>query len=172
MLHFRPGSQAWQLITLLSTVGEFPFRSLRLLGNERVLKALVTKLSLPQTIRNPQTETEMTCRLLTVTGKGNSKTVRLYKAALPILDWIHPEAYRYYMDAFWKHRFPGDSAHRERNHRVSEAVMLCMRAGIETRPYLLPHLQNGGRFFVIPDGSSFYLARDIKKIGQDRKSVV
>ena len=45
MLHFRPGSQAWQLITLLSAVGEFPFRSLRLLGNERVLKSLVTKLS-------------------------------------------------------------------------------------------------------------------------------
>ena len=44
--------------------------------------------------------------------------------------------------------------------------MLCMRAGIETRPYLLPHLQNGGRFSVIPDGSLFYLARDIKKIGQ------
>ena len=41
-----------------------------------------------------------------------------------------------------------------------------MRAGIETRPYLLPHLQNGGRFSVIPEGSSFYLARDIKKIGQ------
>ena len=166
MLHFRPGSQAWQLITLLSIVGEFPFRSLRLLGNERVLKALVTKLSLPQTIRNPQTETEMACRLLTVTGKSNSKTVRLYKAALPILDWLHPEAYRYYMEAFWNHCFPGDSAHRERNHRVSEAVMLCMRAGIETRPYMLPHLQNGERFSVIPDGSSFYLARDIKKIGQ------
>lgn len=70
------------------------------------------------------------------------------------------------MDAFWNHRFPGDSAHRERNHRVSEAVMLCMRAGIEMRPYLLPQLQNGGRFSVTPDGSSFYFARDIKKIGQ------
>lgn len=166
MLHFRAGSQVWQLITLLSVVGKFPFRSLGLLGNERVLKALVSKLSPPQTIRNPQTETEMTCRILTVTGKGDSKTVRLYKAALPILDWLHPEAYWYYMEAFWNHRFPGDSAHRERNHRVSEAVMLYMRAGVETRPYLLSHLQNEGRFSVIPEGSSFYLARDIKKIGQ------
>ncbi len=166
MLHFRPGSQVWQLITLLSVTGEFPFRSIRMLGKERVLKALVTKLTMPQTIQNPQTETEMTCRLLTVTGRSSSKTVRLYKAALPILEWVHPAAYQYYMDTFWNHRFPGDSAHRERNHRVSETVMLCMRAGIETRPYLLPHLQNGGRFSVIPEGSSFYLARDIKKIGQ------
>ena len=148
MLHFRPGSQVWQLITLLSVTGEFPFRSIRMLGKERVLKALVTKLTMPQTIQNPQTETEMTCRLLTVTGRSSSKTVRLYKAALPILEWVHPAAYRYYMDTFWNHRFPGDSAHRERNHRVSETVMLCMRAGIETRPYLLPHLQNGGRFTI------------------------
>ncbi|MEY8389874.1 hypothetical protein AALA98_00655 [Lachnospiraceae bacterium 45-W7] len=166
MLHFRPGSQVWQLITLLSVVGEFPFRSLGLLGNERVLKVLVTKLSMPQTVRNPQTEMEMTCRILTVTGRSSFKTVRLYKAALPILNWVHPEASRYYMEAFWNHRFPGDSAHRERNHRVSEAVMLCMRAGIESRPYWLPALQNNERLSVIPDSGSFYLAKDIKKIGQ------
>ena len=87
MLHFRPGSQAWQLITLLSTVGEFPFRSLRLLGNERVLKALVTKLSLPQTIRNPQTETELTCRLLTVTGEKATPKLSGY-IRLPFPYWI------------------------------------------------------------------------------------
>lgn len=166
MLHFRTGSQAWQLITLLSIVGEFPFRSLRLLGNERVLKTLVMKLTMPQTIRNPKTDTEITCRILTVTGKGDSKTVRLYKSALPILDWVHPDAYRYYMDAFWNHRFPGDAAHRDRNHRVAEAVMLSMRAGIEPRPYLLPNLQNQERLFVIPKDSSLYLAKDIKKTGE------
>lgn len=166
MLYFRPGSQLWQLTTLLSVVGELPFRSLRLLGNERVLKTLVTKLTIPQTIRNSKTETEMTCRLLNVTGKGASKTIRLYKAALPILEWVHPEALRYYMNAFWNHRFPGDSAHRERNHRVAEAVMLSMKAGIEARPYLLPYLQNQERLFVIPKDSSLYLARDIKKTGE------
>lgn len=166
MLYFRPGSQARQLITLLSIVGEIPFHSLHLLGNERVLKNLTTKLTIPQTVCNPQTQTEMGCRLLTVTGKSDSKTVRLYKAALPILDWVHPEAYRYYMDAFWNHCFPGDAAHRERNHRVAEAVILCMRAGIEARSYLLPRLQNKARESVIPDKSVLYLAKDIKKIGE------
>lgn len=39
MLYIRPGSQAQQLITLLSIVGEYPVRSLHLLGNERVYKA-------------------------------------------------------------------------------------------------------------------------------------
>ncbi len=52
MVHFRPGSQVWQLITLLSFVGEFPFKSLSLLGSERVYKALISRLTTLQTIRN------------------------------------------------------------------------------------------------------------------------
>ena len=70
MQYFRPGSQLRQLITMLSIVGEYPIRSLYLLGNERAYKALVHKLTTPETFRIPQTETEMTTRLLTVTGKG------------------------------------------------------------------------------------------------------
>ena len=133
MQYFRPGSQLRQLITMLSIVGEYPIRSLYLLGNERAYKALVHKLTTPETFRIPQTETEMTTRLLTVTGKGTGRSVRFYKGALPILDWLHPDAYRYYMDAFWKHKFPGNAAHRDRNHRVAEAVAMCMRSGIECR---------------------------------------
>lgn len=124
MQYFRPGSQLRQLITMLSIVGEYPIRSLYLLGNERAYKALVHKLTTPETFRIPQMETEMTTRLLTVTGKGNSRSVRFYKGALPILDWLHPNAYRYYMDAFWEHKFPGNAAHRDRNHRVAETVAM------------------------------------------------
>ena len=82
MQYFRPGSQLRQLITMLSIVGEYPIRSLYLLGNERAYKALVHKLTTPETFRIPQTETELTTRLLTVTGKGNSRSVRFYKGAL------------------------------------------------------------------------------------------
>ena len=134
MQYFRPGSQLRQLITMLSIVGEYPIRSLYLLGNERAYKALVHKLTTPETFRIPQTETELTTRLLTVTGKGNSRSVRFYKGALPILDWLHPNAYRYYMDAFWEHKFPGNAAHRDINHRVSETEAMCMLSGIECRP--------------------------------------
>lgn len=165
MVHFRPGSQVWQLITLLSFVGELPYQSLSLLGSERVYKALVSRLTTVQTLRNSQTGAEMTVRLLTVSGKGDGKTIRLYKAALPILDWVYPGAYRYYMDAFWNHRFPGDAAHRERNHRVAETAAMCMRAGMEARPYLLPRLQNETRRIVIPSDPALYLAKDIKRVG-------
>lgn len=166
MLYIRPGSQAQQLITLLSIVGEYPVRSLHLLGNERVYKALVHKLTTAQTYRLPQTETKMTTRLLTITGKSSNKTIRLYKSALPILDWIHPDASRYYLHAFWNHRFPGNESHIDRNHRVAEAVAMCMRSGIECRPYMLPTLQNRQITKRIPETPCFYLAKDIKKLGE------
>ena len=166
MQYFRPDSQLRQLITMLSIVGEYPIRSLYLLGNERAYKALVHKLTTPETFRIPQTETELTTRLLTVTGKGNSRSVRFYKGALPILDWLHPDAYRYYMDAFWEHKFPGNAAHRDRNHRVAEAAAMCMRSGVECRPYMLPILQNRTITKRIPDAPCFYLAKELKKLGE------
>ena len=165
MIHIRPGSQTQTLIMLLSTVGEFPTRSLHLLGNERVYKALVHRLTSPETFRNSMTSEEMTVRLLTVTGKASGKTVRLYKAALPILEWIGGKDY--YLSSFWNHKFPGDAAHKERNHRVAEAVAMCMRAGVAYRPYLLPTLQNREIRSVIPKYPALYLAKDIKRVGEE-----
>lgn len=166
MVHFRKGSQVWQLVMLLSVVGEFPVSALHLLGNERVYKALIHKLIQQQTIRNSQNGMEITSRLLTITGKGSLKTIRLYKGALPILDWLYPDTYQYYMHTFWEHRFPGDVSHRDRNHRVAEAVAMCMRSGIESRKYLLPELQNRMILQVVPVKPNFYLAKDLKKVGE------
>lgn len=165
MIYFRPGSQVWQLVTLLSFAGEFPVRSLSLLGNARVYDALIHRLTAPQTFCDPLTGAEMTCRLLTVSGKGKTRSVRLYKGALPILNWLGQDTYRYYMEAFWGHRFPGDAAHRERNHRVAQAAALCLRAGAEARPDRLPKLQNHSIQRTVLEVPSFYLARDLKKVG-------
>ncbi|WP_322201217.1 hypothetical protein [Acutalibacter intestini] len=164
MVQFRPGSHMSKLVALLSFAGEFPFLSLGLLGSERVYKALVVKLSAPEVFRNTQTGDELSCRLFTVTGSGKAKTVRLYKRALPILEWVHEDAYRYYMGSFWEHHFPGDSQHLDRNHRVAEAAAVCMRAGMELRPYLLPRLQNDAIQSVVLKTPSLYLSKDIKRI--------
>lgn len=141
MLTLRPGSQAHRLVSILSVAGEFPIRALHLLGKERVLRDLVRRLTVSQRIRNPSTGEYLESKLLQLTGKGASKSIRFYKGALPILEWIHPDAYRYYMESFWEHRFPGDQAHRDRNHRVAEALALCAGAGVEIFPYRLPKLQ-------------------------------
>ena len=165
MIHFRPGSQLHRLITVLSVSGEYPTKSLYLLGNERVYKSLTHKLTSAQTIRNSQTETDITpARVLTVTGKGADKTVRLYKGAIPILRWIGAE--EYYLQSFWNHKFPGDSAHRERNHRVAESFAMFMGAGFEFRPYRLPGLQYSEIKRVISRRPIFYPGKSLKQAGR------
>lgn len=166
MIHFSAKSHVHRLVTVLSFVGEYPVHSLYLLGKERVMKELVRKLTVTQTFRNDETREEHICRLLTITGKGREKSIRFYKAGLAILEWVYPNAYEYYMRSFWNHRFPGDKAHRERHHRVAEAAALCMKAGLEVRPYVLPQLQNRGLYHVVPDKPAFYLAKDIKRVGE------
>jgi len=171
LIQFRPGSHIWQLVTTLSFVGEYPMRSLYLIGNERVLKSLIRKLSVSQVIRNSQTGMEIKTRVFSVSGTGKDKTLRLYRGALPILDWIHPNAREYYLTAFKNHHFSGDALHCNRNHRVAETAAMCMAAGIEARPYVLPDLQNESIVMVIPQSSMvMYTARALKQIGEDESS--
>ena len=58
-LTVRPGSHVHRLITVLGLAGEYPVRSLGVLGNERTLRALVGKLSTTQELRNPDTDERM-----------------------------------------------------------------------------------------------------------------
>ena len=167
MITVRPGSHVHRLITVLGLAGEYPVRSLGVLGNERTLRALVSKLSTTQELRNPDTDERMRVKLLQMTGIGNAKAIRFCKGALPILEWIYPDALRFYLHAFWNHKFPGDASHRQRNHRVAEAAAMCMRSGIEILPYMLPELQNLQIRRVIPGYACFYFARALKNIGSN-----
>lgn len=90
-----------------------------------------------------------------------------------MLHWLHPGAYEYYMENFWNHHFPGDAAHRDRNHRVAEAVALFANAGVEVLPYDLPKLQQEEIRKVTPNYPALYLARDIKKAfpGEEKKTL-
>ena len=170
MIQFFPGSQVWQLITLLSIVGEYPLGSRHLLGNKAVLKNLVHKLNRPQTFFNTETGDTMTCRLLSVSGDDRNRNIRLCKVALPILEWISPECQSYHLNSFRKHNFSSSVSHRERNHRIGEAVTMCMRAGIEARPFLLPELQNEAFVHVIPSEAVMYPSKDLKRLSEDEMS--
>lgn len=172
MLTLQPSSYAFRLVQTLAVTGEYPISSLPLLGNERVLKQLIRRLSLPEMICNSHGEMLRT-KLFVTNGKGREKSLRLYKGALPLLHWLHPRAYEYYMESFWNHHFPGDATHRDRNHRVAEAVALCANAGVEVLPYDLPKLQQEEIRKVTPDFPTLYLARDIKKAfpGEEKKTL-
>ena len=172
MLTLQHSSYAFRLVQTLAVTGEYPVNSLPLLGNERVLKQLIRRLSLPEMFWNSHGEMVRT-KLFVTNGKGREKSLRLYKGALPLLHWLHPRAYEYYMESFWNHHFPGDAAHRDRNHRVAEAVALCATAGVEVLPYDLPKLQQEEIRKVTPDFPSLYLARDVKKAfpGEEKKTL-
>ncbi len=163
----------WNVLQILAVTGEFPWSSLHLLGNPPTVQKMVSRLSHPTLFRNPQTGKEIHTKLFVLNGKGREKSLRLYKGALPLLHWLHPSAYGYYIDSFWNHHFPGDSAHRNRNHRVAETVALCGDAGVNVLPYDLPRLQQLEIRKVTPDEPALYLARDIKKAfpGEEKKTM-
>ncbi len=163
MLHFAPGSHAQIFFSLLSVVGEYPSFSLYLLGSGPTYKKLIRKMLDKQTVRQTETGEEISTRMITVSGNGKDKTIRIYKGALPILKWIGAD--RYYPSAFDNHHFRGDSAHRERNHRVAEAVAMSMRAGFEYRPYKLATLQNSEIKRVVSNSPAFYTAKQLKAVG-------
>ena len=166
MIQFFPGSQVWQLITVLSLVGEYPNSQRQLLGDKENLRLLINKALQTQTYRNRLTGDTMTCKLLTVSGKGANKTIRFFKGALPILNWLHPDAYEHYMEITRNHTFPGSIKNKDRNHRIAEMLAMCMRAGIEVRPYLLPKFQFEKLAPVRLSEASMYLAKDLKKLGE------
>jgi len=135
MITARPGSHVHQLLQLLSTAGEIPVSALPLIGNERVIKALVHKLESIQGIRFDRVGPVYHVRLVQVSGRIQMRTIRLYKKGLAVLDGLYPGLLEWYMSAFNNHKFTGDPFHIRRNHRVAEVLALCLSAGIEIRPY-------------------------------------
>ena len=165
-MEFCTGSHAGRLLAVLSAATEYPSYSLRLMGNERWYKELVHKLSLKQTIVNIESGDTLTSQILKVSGKGSDKTIRLYRGAVPILRWISPDALPSYLTASNNHKFSGNVKNRERNHRVAEAMAMCMRMGMEFKPYMLPSLQNERILSVIPSETVFYPSKTLKSVGQ------
>ena len=163
MLYFEPNNLTYKLVDLLSITGEFPTSSLYLVGKERVVKALVKKLTQPKTIRSSFAEIET--KLLLLSGKGAMKSIKLYKGAIPILKWIG--AAEYYKWAFRSCNFPADAGHKERNFRIAEVVAMCMRAGIEFRPYKLPQLKPEKNWGTLPNYPVFYSSKVLKLVDEE-----
>lgn len=167
MIHIRPGSQAGSLTDILSIVGEYPYSSLYLLGSEKHYRRTVKKLITKNELYNSESGERVVCKLLNLSGKGSSKSIRLYKDAIPILRWISPYAIDSYMSVSKSHKFSGDEKHIERNHRIAEALAMCMRTGMEYRTYMLPKLQNKSLLSVIPNEPVFYPSRYLKNVGHN-----
>ena len=164
MITVRPGSHMYHLLRLLSVSGEFPSKSLGILGDVRTIKTMIHKMETAQKIRLYSNGTVIKTKLFQVSGLRNKRTIRLAKNALPVLNEFHPDALGYYMNSYPDNKFTGNLLNMWRNHRVGEAMAVCMMAGIETAPYILPELQKDSIRRVIPETPSYYISRDFKKI--------
>ena len=170
MITLRPGSQTWRLLHLLAATLEYPARSLHLLGSERYYEALIHRLETPQEFRTSDGTELGRFKVFNVSGRHDKRTIRLNKAALPLLSVLHPDVLDYYMTASGGHRFSGNSDHVLRNHRVAESLALCMGSGAEVLPYQLPPLQKSVIQHTVPTLPSFYIAREVKRLEKSELS--
>ena len=164
MITIRPGSHVHTLLTVLSFVGEYPVTALGFLGSVRSYKDLIYKLSMPQEFRFPDSEERFSCRLLTVSGKGKRKTIRLHKSALPLLKHWDKDAYDNYMIEYDGHTFSGNPRHVERNHLVAEVAVMCMKAGIEANPLYTPDVMDDDIRTLQMKEPYFYFSRELKRV--------
>lgn len=92
MTTIKQDSHVYRLLTFLSYVGEYPLCSLQLFGSKEVWRKLIHKHSQRQEYRIPGHADKIICRLLLITGKGKSKSVRLSKGGQNILEIVNPNA--------------------------------------------------------------------------------
>ena len=172
MIHFKPGSHAYNLINLLSVTGEFPLCSLEILGSRQTYENTIRRMLITQKIVDGQED--ITCKLLTVSGLNGRRRIRLTKEALPILNWLGAEKY-YYENYMRSHR-SSNGEHTIRSARFAESVAMFMAAGYEFRPQILPMLQVEECKHIMGRAPVFYPAKliktfdnsDIKKTGFTR----
>ena len=157
----KPGSQLHRLISLLSVCGEFPVKSLDLLGNKRLYRRVVSECTVPVTIQNHATkETISLPKIFILTGRGRMKSIRLYKGARPILTWIGEG--EYYDSICYGYNMPMTTAHVDRNHRVAETLAAFMDAGFYCLPHTLPKLKSEGINRIITTQPLAYPSRMLK----------
>lgn len=158
MIHFKPGSQAYNIIALLSVTGEFPLASIGILGSRQTYENTVRRMLTPQRIAD--VEGDITCKLLNVSGMNGRRKIRLTKEAIPLLELMG--AKEYYYENFMKSNPSSNSKHATRSARFAESVAMFLAAGYEFRPYKLPTLQREERKLIVGRDPLFYPAKIIK----------
>ena len=136
MFRITPRSQVNKLLTILSVVGEFPFDSRGLLGSEGYFNNLIYKHTRPDDYTFSKSDKIIHGQLFQLAGKAELKSIRFHKTGLPILKHLDPIAYQHYLDTYDNHHLRTTEDRIIRNHRIAEATVMCMNAGIEARPYL------------------------------------
>ena len=167
MFRITPRSQVNKLLTILSVVGEFPFDSRGLLGSEGYFNNLIYKHTRPDDYTFSKSDKIIHGQLFQLAGKAELKSIRFHKTGLPILKHLNPIAYQHYLDTYDNHHLRTTEDRIIRNHRIAEATVMCMNAGIEARSYIAPKLTKQYHQEIPFTDPAFYLSKHLKKIDPD-----
>lgn len=166
MIFLREGTHAYDLFLLLANVGEFPMQSVKLLGNDRTWKRRIKELQKYQDFSLPGKCGFARFQMVSVSGKGKTKTLRLHQSSLPVLYMVNHDAYSYYMEAFEGHHFSGGKRHIDRNHRVAETVAMCQTADINVFPWEIQDIHDQNVRYMEVAHPVFYSSRQLKEFYQ------
>lgn len=155
------GCATWNLLCILSIVGEFPLSSADILGSTITYRKLFYNLSKMQTFVNAETGERLVLSLLNYSGRGQSKKVRLCKGAIHILQWINMQ--KFYEQYYPSNRLSGGELNRLRASRATDALAVMMRAGIEILPCEMPVLREENRYNTFINKACFYTSKQLKK---------
>ena len=167
MFRITPSSQVNKLLTILSVVGEFPFDSRGLIGSEGYFNNLIYKHTRPDDYSFSNSDIIIHGQLFQLAGKAELKSIRFHKTGLPILKHLNPIAYQHYLDTYDNHHLRTTEDRIIRNHRIAEATVMCMNAGIEARPYIAPKLTKQYHQEIPFTDPAFYLSKYLKKTDPD-----
>lgn len=154
MIIFNEKTRAYELVSLLCVVGEYPISSLNILGDRTCYRRLITDMCKTQTYHNSKTGEKFTCRALNISGKGRLKTIRLTKYALPLAKWVGGA--KFYIETHLKNNRSSNEKTIERHHRIAEAVAIIQQSRFEYRPWYLPEIQNEIRQYSTIDEPSYF----------------
>ena len=167
MFRITPSSQVTKLITILAVVGEFPFDARGLLGSERYFNNLIYKHTKADDYALPNTDTIIHCQLFQLSGRANLKSIRFHKSGLQILKHLDLAAYQHYLETYDNHHLRTNEDRIIRNHRIAEATVMCLNAGIEARLHLIPRLTKQRHQVLSFNEPAFYISKQLKKTDPD-----
>lgn len=161
MFRLQENKKLINILTVIALVGEMPLAAASQLGSHEAYRKMFYELEKKQVYENTKEKKKMCVKLINMSDKGKLRRCRLYKKAIPILDWIGMR--EYYEEMFPNNRVSGGEQNRFRNDMVAETVMMMLESDIEVLPTKLPELRLSNRYNSFNGKSCFYTTRCIKK---------
>ena len=81
------------VLTVMTVAGEMPLVAASQLGRREAYRKALYEFAKQQVYENTKDKSRMCVKLVNISDRGKHKRCRLYKKAIPIVDWIGMREY-------------------------------------------------------------------------------